>query len=222
MFAVFVAFVPEGEATIKPSRFGLAVGVFVDAFIVRMTLVPAVLTLLGHRAWWLPRWMDRRLPSFDVEGAGLAHQVALARLAGSATTRTLSTPRVWQVDLAPRVAGGVRRARCVVVDGGRQRQDRTAAHPLGRPDAAGRPAEPRSPDWCCPSRPARFAAGLALVDCAADHRPGGRRARAGPRGPAAAGRSVDHADVLTGHDDRAALASLVDDLVGRRRATRPW
>ena len=43
-----------------------------------MTLVPAVLTLLGTKAWWLPRWIDRRLPSFDVEGEGLAHQVALA------------------------------------------------------------------------------------------------------------------------------------------------
>ena len=43
-----------------------------------MTLVPAVLALLGRRAWWLPRWIDRRLPSFDVEGEGLAHQLALA------------------------------------------------------------------------------------------------------------------------------------------------
>ncbi|HEU5486764.1 MAG TPA: MMPL family transporter, partial [Microlunatus sp.] len=77
MFAVFAAFVPEGEGPIKTIAFGLAVGVFVDAFIVRMTLVPAVMKLLGHRAWWLPRWIDKRLPSFDVEGEGLAHQMAL-------------------------------------------------------------------------------------------------------------------------------------------------
>ena len=40
----------------------------VDAFVVRMTIVPAVMTLLGRRAWWLPRWLDRVLPDIDVEG----------------------------------------------------------------------------------------------------------------------------------------------------------
>ncbi len=78
MFAVFAAFVPHGEGPIKTIAFGLAVGVFVDAFAVRMTLVPAVLALLGRAAWWLPSWVDRRLPSFDVEGQGLSHQLALA------------------------------------------------------------------------------------------------------------------------------------------------
>ena len=78
MFAVFAAFVPGGEGPIKTIAFGLAVGVFIDAFVVRMTLVPAVLALLGRAAWWLPRWIDRRLPSFDVEGEALTHQLALA------------------------------------------------------------------------------------------------------------------------------------------------
>ncbi|MBA8793527.1 RND superfamily putative drug exporter [Friedmanniella endophytica] len=78
MFAVFAAFVPEGTAEIKTIAFGLAVGVFVDAFIVRMTLVPAVLALLGRTAWKLPRWIDERLPTFDVEGEALAHQVKQA------------------------------------------------------------------------------------------------------------------------------------------------
>jgi RND superfamily putative drug exporter len=49
--------------------------VFVDAFVVRMTLVPAVLALLGDRAWWLPARFDRRLPSLDVEGTGLEHHL---------------------------------------------------------------------------------------------------------------------------------------------------
>ena len=83
MFAVFAAFVPEGEGPIKTIAFGLAVGVFIDAFVVRMTLVPAVLALLGRRAWWLPRWIDRRLPSFDVEGAGAGSSAGPGRLAGS-------------------------------------------------------------------------------------------------------------------------------------------
>lgn len=77
MFAVFAAFVPEGDTNIKPIALGLAVGVFVDAFIVRMTLVPAVLALLGDHAWYLPKWLDRVLPSFDVEGEGLQRELEL-------------------------------------------------------------------------------------------------------------------------------------------------
>ncbi|MGN7701767.1 MMPL family transporter [Cellulosimicrobium sp. 22601] len=77
MFAVFVAFVPEGDMSLKPIALGLAVGVLVDAFVVRMTLVPAVLAMLGDKAWWMPRWLDRVLPSFDVEGEGLSKELAL-------------------------------------------------------------------------------------------------------------------------------------------------
>lgn len=77
MFSVFAAFVPTGEAIIKSIALGLAVGIAVDAFLVRMTLVPAVMVLLGDRAWWLPKWLDRLLPHFDVEGEGLYHQVKL-------------------------------------------------------------------------------------------------------------------------------------------------
>jgi RND superfamily putative drug exporter len=76
MTSVFVAFIPGGPATIKQIAFGLAVGVSVDAFLVRMTLVPAVLVLLGKRAWWLPRWLDRALPVVDVEGAALHRKLA--------------------------------------------------------------------------------------------------------------------------------------------------
>lgn len=71
MVSVFVAFVPSGSSTIKPIAFGLAVGVFVDAFIVRMSLVPAVLALLDEHAWRLPGWLDRALPVVDVEGVAL-------------------------------------------------------------------------------------------------------------------------------------------------------
>ncbi|EYT54587.1 transporter [Leucobacter sp. UCD-THU] len=75
MFAVFAAFVPEGDPSIKVIALGLAVGVFVDAFVVRMTLVPAVMALLGDRAWRMPRWLSRVLPAFDVEGEGLAREI---------------------------------------------------------------------------------------------------------------------------------------------------
>ena len=78
MLAVFAFFVPNGEGAIKPIAFGLAVGVVLDAFVVRMTLVPAVMKLLGRHAWWLPRWLDALLPSFDIEGESLTRQVHLA------------------------------------------------------------------------------------------------------------------------------------------------
>ena len=77
MFAVFAFFVPEGQGAIKAIAFGLAIGVTVDAFIVRMTLVPAVLEILGDKAWWMPRWLDERLPTFDVEGDAMTRQIAL-------------------------------------------------------------------------------------------------------------------------------------------------
>ncbi|NEK60626.1 MMPL family transporter [Geodermatophilus sabuli] len=72
MFSVFASFVTIEDVVVKAIAFGLAVGILLDAFVVRMTLVPAVLALLGRSAWWLPRWLDRVLPDLDVEGARLA------------------------------------------------------------------------------------------------------------------------------------------------------
>lgn len=71
MIAVFSGFIGGGEAMIKMMGLGLAAAVFFDAFIVRMTLVPAVLALLGDKAWWLPKWLARILPNVDVEGESL-------------------------------------------------------------------------------------------------------------------------------------------------------
>lgn len=82
MFAVFAFFVPEGMGPIKQIAFALAVGVAVDAFLIRMTFVPAALALLGDRAWWLPGWLDRLLPTFDVEGETLTRELELANWPG--------------------------------------------------------------------------------------------------------------------------------------------
>ncbi|MFF3653858.1 MMPL family transporter [Streptomyces olivochromogenes] len=71
MIAVFSGFIGSSEAMIKMIGFGLAIAVFFDAFVVRMAIVPAVLALLGKKAWWLPKWLDRALPNVDVEGEGL-------------------------------------------------------------------------------------------------------------------------------------------------------
>nr|WP_202517624.1 MMPL family transporter [Streptomyces sp. SID685] len=76
MIAVFSGFIGSSESMVKMIGFGLAIAVFFDAFIVRMAIVPAVLALLGKRAWWLPKWLDRILPNVDVEGEGLRTQAA--------------------------------------------------------------------------------------------------------------------------------------------------
>jgi RND superfamily putative drug exporter len=71
MIAVFTGFILSTETLVQQIGFGLAFAVAVDAFVVRMTIVPAVLALLGRSAWWLPRWLDRLLPDVDVEGEKL-------------------------------------------------------------------------------------------------------------------------------------------------------
>ncbi|MCY0936055.1 MMPL family transporter [Streptomyces sp. H34-S4] len=71
MIAVFSGFIGASEQMVKMIGFGLAIAVFFDAFVVRMAIVPAVLALLGHKAWWLPKWLDRILPNVDVEGESL-------------------------------------------------------------------------------------------------------------------------------------------------------
>ena len=72
MTSVFAFFIPDGNKYIKPIAVALTVGIFADAFMVRMTFIPAIMTLLGKHAWWLPAALDRILPVVDVEGEGLA------------------------------------------------------------------------------------------------------------------------------------------------------
>ena len=71
MIAVFGGFVFSHLAMVRPIGFGLAIGVLFDAFVVRMLLIPSLMHLLGASAWWLPKWLDRIIPSVDVEGAAL-------------------------------------------------------------------------------------------------------------------------------------------------------
>jgi RND superfamily putative drug exporter len=76
MIFVFASFIPEGTGTIKPIAFTLAVGILLDAFLVRMTLVPAVMFLFRNGAWYLPKWLDRLLPTVDIEGEGIVQHTA--------------------------------------------------------------------------------------------------------------------------------------------------
>jgi RND superfamily putative drug exporter len=67
MVAVFLGFVTEEGVVIKMIGFGMATAIFLDATLVRMVLVPATMSLLGERNWWLPGWLDRILPKVEVE-----------------------------------------------------------------------------------------------------------------------------------------------------------
>jgi RND superfamily putative drug exporter len=79
MIVVFGSFLLETDRIVKLMGFGLALAVFLDATVVRMLLVPATMELLGARNWWLPRWLDRLLPTINVEGSAEAVEEELER-----------------------------------------------------------------------------------------------------------------------------------------------
>ncbi|MEJ4099085.1 MMPL family transporter [Corynebacterium mastitidis] len=75
MIAVFVAFIDQPLPFIQIFGFALGMGVLFDAFFVRMALVPATMFVLGRATWWMPGWLDRILPSLDVEGSALEKKI---------------------------------------------------------------------------------------------------------------------------------------------------
>jgi RND superfamily putative drug exporter len=87
MTSVFAGFILSPESIVKSIGFALGVAVLFDAIVVRMTIVPAVMILLGKAAWWLPRWLDKILPNVDVEGE------ALRRHLDSAADQRASVPQ---------------------------------------------------------------------------------------------------------------------------------
>ncbi|GLY92511.1 membrane protein [Actinoallomurus iriomotensis] len=78
MISVFAGFAGMNSPTIQTMGVGLAAAVLFDAFVVRMAIVPAVLALLGHRAWWLPRILNRMLPNVDIEGEALGRHAPVS------------------------------------------------------------------------------------------------------------------------------------------------
>ena len=78
MISVFAGFILPDDPIIKSIGFAFAIGILIDAFLVRMTLIPALMTLLGARAWWLPRRLDRLIPDLDIEGAALERRALKA------------------------------------------------------------------------------------------------------------------------------------------------
>ncbi len=80
MFSIFVAFMFTSDPTIKAIGFSFAAGVFLDAFVVRLTLVPAVMAIIGSRIWYHPRWFARHVPDPDIEGRRLEHRLVEGEL----------------------------------------------------------------------------------------------------------------------------------------------
>jgi RND superfamily putative drug exporter len=88
MIAVFTSFVLDPDPTVKMLAIGMAAAVLIDASVIRMILVPAVMSLLGRHAWWMPKWLDRITPNLDIEGSEHLARVAQEEqgaLAGPAT-----------------------------------------------------------------------------------------------------------------------------------------
>ncbi len=75
MISVFASFILNDQVFIKEIGFGLAAAVLLDAFVVRLVVIPSVMMLLGKWAWWLPKWLDRILPNVDIEGEALVAQL---------------------------------------------------------------------------------------------------------------------------------------------------
>ncbi|MFI8074993.1 MMPL family transporter [Streptomyces sp. NPDC086033] len=93
MISVFAGFVGMSNPTIQTMGVGLAAAVAFDAFVVRMAIAPAVLALLGHRAWWLPRILNRVLPNVDIEGEALSGHVPAPTAESDAAVRRLPVGR---------------------------------------------------------------------------------------------------------------------------------
>jgi RND superfamily putative drug exporter len=74
MTAVFASFILSPDPTTKSLGFALAIGVLIDAFVIRMTVIPATMFIFKGAAWWLPGWLGRALPNIDIEGSKLDEQ----------------------------------------------------------------------------------------------------------------------------------------------------
>lgn len=109
MIAVFSAFILMDQQFIRVMGFALAAAVFFDAFVVRMTFIPATMFLLGQRAWSIPRWLDRILPHVDVEGESLATAAPAApasqHRSGVTMPPAADSPRLIAPEHAPAQAG---------------------------------------------------------------------------------------------------------------------
>lgn len=75
MISVFTGFMMAEDPIVKSMGFALAFGILFDAFVVRLMLVPAIMTILGKSAWYLPKWLDRLIPNLDIEGESVLQEL---------------------------------------------------------------------------------------------------------------------------------------------------
>lgn len=76
MVSVFSGFIFTDDIMIKQVGFALAIGILIDAFLIRMVFVPAVMSMFGDKIWYLPKWLDKILPNLDIEGEKLTASLA--------------------------------------------------------------------------------------------------------------------------------------------------
>lgn len=129
MIAVFVAFIGQPLAFVKVFGFALGAAVLFDAFLVRMTLIPASMFLLGRSTWWMPKWLDRILPSVDVEGTALEGKAEELAAAGKAEREAQAS----SLDDDPSDSGKSK--------GGKRRKDRKAEKKAEKAEKQARKAE---------------------------------------------------------------------------------
>jgi hypothetical protein len=111
MVAVFLSFVANSNPTVKMLAVGMAFAVLIDASLVRMILVPAIMTLLGREAWWMPRWMEPIVPHLQLEGSGAGtaqgRQPTAASQPGDGRGASAAGPRTYSAvsSAGPRPGG---------------------------------------------------------------------------------------------------------------------
>lgn len=213
MFFVFAFFVPEGEGPIKSIAFALAVGVAFDAFVVRMTLVPAVMALLGSHAWWLPRKLDKVLPTFDVEGETMYNQLRLAEWPHPEQPWPVYAEGLAVDDVFGPVDAAVAPGRVLIVEGPPAARAGVLLTLAGRmrPDAG----RARVAGHLVPEESSLVRAHTSYIDVTAGHdisRELRRLERASE--PIVL---IDGADAVHSHDEHDLLVALLRDLPASRR-----
>ncbi|KXP01082.1 tRNA-guanine transglycosylase [Tsukamurella pseudospumae] len=101
MISVFAGFTLSSMTFLKLMGFSMAAAIVFDAFLVRMIIMPTAMAVLGERAWWMPRWLDKALPRIDVEGDGLRARSTQGALPDQPTTDPVPAVRAPLTQLAP-------------------------------------------------------------------------------------------------------------------------
>lgn len=213
MFSVFAFFIPEGMNALREIALALAVGIAVDAFLVRMTFVPAVLTMLGDKAWWVPKWLDAHMPVLDIEGEAVTREAKLAEWPTPQHTEAVHGEKLAVNGLFSDVNAHIEPGEVQAVVGPAGPVTGLLLALSGRLTLDAGTC--RSAGELLPDRAAKVRRLVSFVDAAeADGLDGRLREALRPETRMVV---VDHADRIVEPEDRAALKHLCDN--ARKRAT---